>query len=153
MIRKGSGCWEVVIMRLDASQIPQTSSTIMSSESPIYVSSTEPSPVSTPVTLWESLPAVDIWPQDPPSWPDPEALPFQEQLDLWTASTNPRPTSEEVRTFICEVGQLFQHSLRSERDSSRHLHKKCNDVSGSFLLSWDDVDCLSRLETTWKLVA
>jgi hypothetical protein len=133
MIRKGPGYWGVVITRLDASQIPQTSSIIMSSESPIYISSTESSPASTPATSRESSPAVDIWPQGPPSWPDPEALPFQEQLDLWTASTNPRPTSEEVRTFIREVGQLFQYSLRSERDSTRCLHEKCNDVSESFL--------------------
>ena len=105
----------------------------MTEQQPIIVPSRSPSPelspYSTPATSREPSPDVDVWPQGPATWPDLEALPFQEQLDLWTASTNPRPTSEEVRTFIREVGLIFKLSLRKDRDDSQCLHKRCNEVS------------------------
>ena len=111
---------------------PRLRLTTMSAESPIYISSTESSPSSTPAMSWESSPSVNLWPQEFVGWPDPSALPFQEKLDLWAAFDNPRPTSEEVRELIRDTGNVFEHVLRGERD----LHEKCNDVSRPYVLSF-----------------
>jgi hypothetical protein len=124
---KGLGFLESVITNLDASRIPQTSSTTMSAESPIYVSSTESSPASTPATSRESSPAVTEWVHDPElSTPNP--LPCQAKIDLWLASANPRPTSEEVRIFIRDVGVLFQHSLSEDHRREKEWHEERLEV-------------------------
>ena len=82
----------------------------MSKQQPIFVpshsaspiTSSESDPLSSPITSQESSsPEIPEWPVYP-DWPNPEALPFQDKLDLWAASTNPRPTSEEVQVFIRE---------------------------------------------------
>ena len=99
----------------------------MSAEYPIYVSSSENSPASTPATSRESSPAITEWFRDPePSVPDP--LPFQSQIDDWLAFTNPRPTSEEVRVFIRDVGMLFQSSLTENRDNMKRWHEERLEV-------------------------
>jgi len=99
----------------------------MSAYSPIYVSSTENSPASTPASSWESSPAITEWVHNPePSVPDP--LPFQKEIDDWVGFTNPRPTSEEVRIFIRNVGLLFQSSLTENRDEMRQWHEERLEV-------------------------
>ena len=101
----------------------------MSAISPIYVSSVENSPASTPATSWESSPAITEWVHNPePSVPDP--LPLQDAIDTWVGFTNPRPTSEEVRIFIRNVGLLFQSSLTESRDNMREWHEERLEVCG-----------------------
>jgi hypothetical protein len=128
---KGLGFLENVITNLDASQIPQTSSTTMSAESPIYVSSSESSPTSTPASSREPSPEVVEWIHDPES-SNPNPLPFQDRIDTWSAFVNPHPTSEDVRIFIRDVGLLFQYSLTEDRrkveewnDERLHVRTDC----------------------------
>src|SRR5687767_5954405 len=84
---KGPGYWEGVIMRVDASQIPQTT---MTEQQPIIVPSRSPSPelssYSTPATSHESSSSGDFECPIRTEWPDSEALPYQEKIDSWLAS-------------------------------------------------------------------
>jgi len=101
----------------------------MSAESPIYVSSTENSVNSTPMSSRESSPVITEWIHDPePSGPDP--LPFQNLLDRWSTFDNLHPTSEEVRFFIRDVGQLFQCTMREHRDRMNQWNEERLEVRG-----------------------
>ena len=105
----------------------------MSAISPIYVSSVENSPASTPATSRESSPAITEWVHDPePSVPDP--LPFQIEIDDWVGYTNPRPTSEEVRIFIRNVGLLFQFALTAECDRTNEWREERLEVRALYCL-------------------
>ena len=99
----------------------------MSTELPIYVSSTENSPVSTPATSRVPSPLPAEWIHDPEIL-DPNPLPFQGKIDEWIASTNPHPTSEEVRIFINHVGLLFHHSLTESREMTNSWHDERLEV-------------------------
>ena len=106
----------------------------MSAYSPIYVSSTENSPASTPASSRESSPTITEWVHNPePSVPDP--LPFQKEIDDWVGFTNPRPTSEEVRIFIRNVGLLFQFAGTAERDRMNEWREERLEVCASYFLS------------------
>jgi len=79
------------------------------------------------MTSRESSPEVTEWPVGP-EWPEPNPLPFQDKIDLWLAAANPRPTSEEVRVFIRDVGLLAQHSLLKEREMVEEFHNERLEV-------------------------
>src|SRR5687768_8742142 len=99
----------------------------MSAESPIYVSSTESSPSSTPVTSREASPVVTERPPNPAPL-EPNPLPFQKEIDCWIASINPHPTSEEVRHFIHDVRLLSQYSLTEDRQRMEDWHRERLEV-------------------------
>ena len=46
---------------------------------------------------------------------------IQELIDVWRGDTNPRPTSEEVRTFIRAVGGVFHQDWWFNQEAARTL--------------------------------
>ena len=107
----------------------------MSVRSHITISSTTSSRNSTPATSPEPV-ALEVveWPTTT-DWPV-DQLPFQDKLDLWVDQSNPRPTSEEVRIFIHDVGILFRHSLEKEREETSKWYDWYHEVRVIFLYSW-----------------
>jgi len=102
--------------------MPQTSSnnlSTMSAQQPIVVASRSPSPApsSVPSDIEHRF---RIRPEDF-KWSGE----LQQHVDLWRGDTNPRPTSIEVRSFMRNVGMLFQHFAYFEEGMGGVLQRVC----------------------------